>query len=81
MKSNDDTTILIRISNLLHGSRGPIPELFYRTFEGTPFDVCTYCGTQLRSPEILYRISKLFCEGDEYGMKSHQKDRKEQDDF
>jgi hypothetical protein len=62
MNSEDDSTLLLKISNLLHGSRGSIPEQFFRTFEGIPFVECTYCGVHLRSPGTMYRISKLYCE-------------------
>jgi hypothetical protein len=62
--SEDDPTFLIRISNLLHGSQGGIPKQFIRSFEGIPFEECTYCGKHLRSPRTLYRISKLYGEGE-----------------
>jgi hypothetical protein len=49
-----------RLEILLGGCREPIPPRFYRTFEGRPFDACTYCHAPLLAAGKTYTISKLY---------------------
>ena len=53
-----------RLEILLGLLREKIPTRFERTFEGRPFDTCSYCGQSLRTPESYYLVTKYYSQGE-----------------
>lgn len=53
-----------RLEILLGLLREKIPTRFERTFEGRPFDTCSYCGKPLRAPDCYYLVTKYYSQGE-----------------